>query len=266
MVEAPVAQQIERSRPKGKVGGATPSRGTVFKLGRYRKVFLIRFLGFFLTQIGLITLVLIIEPVVSEEFKYRLDQLLGRRYTLPKVITSLDSGNPLDVTSGNQSSGTGFGDLESSGGDIIVPVSTDFGIVIEKINANAKVVANIDPANERAYTQALGQGVAHAKGTVFPGQKGNIYLFSHSVDAPWNIVRFNAIFYLLGKLEPGDRVIMFYQGRRYDYIVFDKTVVKPEDVHFLIDSYEESILTLQTCDPPGTLMNRLVVRARLAGG
>lgn len=223
---------------------------------------MIRFLAFLFIQIGLITLLLIFEPVLTEEGKYQIDQLFGKTHTLPQVITSADS--PLRQDSGRQasSSSVSFGDL-AKGGDIITPIDTDFGIVIEKINANAKVIANVDPGNEKEYTQALEKGVAHAKGTTFPGQKGNIYLFSHSVDAPWNIIRFNAIFYLLGKLDKGDRIIMFYQGRRYDYIVFDKAIVSPNDTHFLTDSYDDSVLTLQTCDPPGTLFNRLVVRAKL---
>lgn len=237
----------------------------MYKITRYKKIFAVRFLAFFFMQIGLITLLLIFEPVITEEGKYQFNQVLGKTHTLPQVITSVNQGNPSTLQQA-QGSGqaAGFGDLAVSG-DIITPKDTDFGIVIEKINANAKVIANVDPTNERDYSQALGKGVAHAKGTTFPGQKGNIYLFSHSVDAPWNIVRFNAVFYLLGKLEKGDRIIMFYQGRRYDYIVFDKQIVSPRDTHFLTDSYNDSILTLQTCDPPGTLLNRLVVRARLAG-
>lgn len=203
-----------------------------------------------------------IEPVAVEELKYRTDQLFGRRHTLPNIVTSETNNNLPDSSTGSR---TSFGNLLIGGSDIIVPVSTDFGIVIEKINANAKVIADVNPADERSYSKALSLGVAHAQGTTYPGQKGNIYLFSHSVDAPWNIIRFNAIFYLLGKLEPGDRVILFYQGRRFDYQVFDKTIVKPEDTHFLTDSYQQSILTLQTCDPPGTLLNRLVVRAKLVG-
>lgn len=231
-------------------------------LARFRKIFIIRFLGYFLIQAGMIIFVLTIEPVMTEELRYQLDGVLGKQYTVPTVMTS--NGVSMDFSEAGNTPVTGFGGILGGGSDVIVPVSTEFGIVIEKINANARVVANVDPADENAYTQALSKGVAHAKGTVFPGQKGNIYLFSHSVDAPWNIVRFNAIFYLLSKLEPGDRVVMFYQGRRYDYIVFDKTIAKPEDTHFLMDSYNQSVLTLQTCDPPGTLVNRLIIRAKLA--
>ena len=134
---------------------------------------------------------------------------------------------------------------------------------IEKINANAKIIPNVDAGNEKQYVNALTEGVAEALGSTPPGQPGNLYLFSHSVDAPWNIIRFNAIFYLLRELEAGDRVIVFYQNKRYDYIVYDKAIVSPQDVSFLTNKYKEPVLTLQTCDPPGTLLNRLIVRAKL---
>lgn len=185
-------------------------------------------------------------PLLQAEVGYRIDKIRGVKRTVPNIVTST----------------VNFGNLSASA-DTIIPVSTEYGIVIEKINANAKVVAGVNPANEREYVQALQQGVAEALGSTPPGQAGNLYLFSHSTDAPWNIVRFNAIFYLLKELEVGDRVIIFYQNRRYDYIVFDKTITSPTDVSFLTNRYDSPVLTLQTCDPPGTLLNRLVVRARL---
>lgn len=225
----------------------------------FKKVFLIRFLGYLFIMLGLTTLTLIIEPVLAEEFKYRFDQMTGKRYVLPSVVTS--DANSL----AEEGRSEGFGNLSLEGAEIVVPVSTDFGIVIEKINANAKVIPNVDPTNEADYMKALSLGVAHARGTAFPGQPGNIYLFSHSTNAPWNIVRYNAVFYLLSKLDPGDRVIVFYGGRRFDYIVFDKIIAKADETNFLTDTYAESVLTLQTCDPPGTTLNRLIVRAKLAG-
>ncbi|KKR80291.1 MAG: sortase [Candidatus Daviesbacteria bacterium GW2011_GWA1_41_61] len=234
----------------------------MFKSKRFRNIFLIRFAGYFFIQVGLVILALVVEPVINEEMKFRFNELTGRQYILPRIITS--TSDQLDgLNRGGES--VGFGDLRIGGVETITPVSTDFGIVIEKINANAKVVADVNPAKEAEYMAALRQGVAHAKGTSYPGQKGNIYLFSHSTDAPWNVVRFNAIFYLLGKLETGDRVIIFYQGRRFDYIVFDKIIAKPEETQYLTNVYPESILTLQTCDPPGTTLNRLIIRAKLVG-
>ncbi len=250
---APVAQRIEHTRPKREMRVRFPPGVHMFASRKFRKIFAIRFLGFTFIQIGLMSVFLTLEPVLIEEARYQYEKFFNVHHSLPQIVTSASSDS-----AGN------FSEIDVSG-NTIKPVSTDFGIVIEKINANAKVMVNVDPADEKSYSKALADGVAHAKGTSFPGEDGNIYLFSHSVDAPWNIVRYNAIFYLLGKLEKGDRVIIFYNGRRFDYIVFDKQVVPPSDTHFLTNVYDEQILTLQTCDPPGTLLNRLVVRARLAG-
>lgn len=201
-------------------------------------------------------------PLVSAEVKYRTDRLLGIRRTVPNIITSgLDS----QTSDGENPPEVSFADVGVSENSII-PVSTEYGIVIEKINANAKIVEGINPGNEREYVQALTKGVAEALGSTKPGETGNLYLFSHSTDAPWNIVRFNAVFYLLRELEKGDKVIIFYKNRRYDYIVFDKVIASPSDVSYLTNRYDDPILTLQTCDPPGTLLNRLIVRAKLAGG
>ncbi len=212
-------------------------------------------MGYLVFFLGILSFVVIFGPLIQAESSYRYDQLVGVKHTVPKVITSSDQSQ---TATGSAS----FGEIEVSP-NTITPVSTDFGIVIEKINANAKVVANVDAANEKAYTKALSEGVAHAAGTNLPGEKGNIFLFSHSTNAPWNTIRLNAIFYLLRELEAGDRVLIFYHGRRYDYIVYDKSVVSGNDISFLTNRYDQSVLTLQTCDPPGTILNRLIIRAKL---
>lgn len=228
---------------------------------RYQKILLVRFLGYLLFFTGVVSFVAILGPVTQAELSYRLDRVRRVNRTVPNVVSNTVPGSS---TNGSTTNKTSFEDLKATG-DVIIPKSTQFGIVIPKINANALVVPNVDPGNEAAYSQALAKGVAQAKGTNFPGQNGNIYLFSHSTDAPWNIVRYNAIFYLLRELEPGDQIIMFYNNKRYDYVVFDKNIVDPSDTSYLTNRYDKSVLTLQTCDPPGTLFRRLIVRAKLAG-
>lgn len=226
---------------------------------RYKIVFAIRFFGYLIFFSGLASLIFILGPLIQAEIKYRADRILGVKRTIASLSTTQTSANQEPVGSAGES----FANIKQATENEIVPISTEFGIVIEKINANAKVVANVNAGNEREYVAALQHGVAQALGSTLPGQSGNLYLFSHSTDAPWNIIRYNAIFYLLKELEVGDRVIIFYSNRRYDYIVFDKIIAKPEDVSYLTNKYDTPILTLQTCDPPGTLLNRLVVRAKL---
>ncbi|KKQ82701.1 MAG: hypothetical protein UT06_C0040G0001, partial [Candidatus Woesebacteria bacterium GW2011_GWA1_38_8] len=152
---------------------------------------------------------------------------------------------------------------EKSSPKEIVPPNTDFSIVIPKIEASAPVTANVDPFNEREFLTALRKGVAHAKGTSFPGIEGNTYIFAHSTDAFYNVGRYNAVFYLIGKLEKGDEVDVYYKGEKYVYIVYDKKVVTPEAIEYLNNVKGESRLTLQTCYPPGTTLRRLVVIAKL---
>src|SRR3972149_9905227 len=45
-----------------------------------------------------------------------------------------------------------------------------FSLYIPKIDAKAKVIANVNPGKAVDYLNALSDGVAHAQGTNFPGQ------------------------------------------------------------------------------------------------
>ena len=141
-----------------------------------------------------------------------------------------------------------------------------FSIVIPKIQARSKVIANVDAGNKRAYLTALKQGVAHAAGTGLPGVNSEvnrtIVLFAHSTDAPWNMARYNAVFYLLNKLDRGDRIEVYFQGVKHEYKVEESRVVNAGDVSYFAKQTQEEILILQTCYPPGTTWKRLVVVAR----
>ena len=135
--------------------------------------------------------------------------------------------------------------------------------MIPKIGASAKVIANVDPSDEKKFLPALLQGVAHAQGSVFPGLSGNVYLFAHSADNFWNAGRYNAIFYLLKDLKEGDEVVVFYQGKRYNYYVTGSRIVDPSDVSFITNAQQgNEQLILQTCWPPGTTFQRLLVFAK----
>ncbi len=143
----------------------------------------------------------------------------------------------------------------------LTPPNTDFSIVIPKIGAVAPVIANTDPFDPKKYLSVLYKGVAHAEGTALPGEFGNTYLFAHSTDAFYNVGRYNAVFYLLGKLEKGDKIEIYYKGEKIEYEVAEKKIVGPEAVKYLGKLGEWNTLTLQTCYPPGTTLRRLIVIA-----
>lgn len=146
----------------------------------------------------------------------------------------------------------------------LYPPNTDFSIVIPKINATAPVIDNVDPLNSSLYLKALKSGVAHAEGTAYPGTIGNVYLFAHSTDAFYNVGKYNAVFFLIGHLNSGDEIDVYFRGLRYKYIVYDKKVVDPSETKYLGILLEgQKTLTLQTCYPPGTTIKRLVVLGKL---
>lgn len=144
-----------------------------------------------------------------------------------------------------------------------IPVDTSFGIVIPKIGANSRVIPNVDPYEEAVYQQSLTLGVAHAAGTVFPGDTGNMFIFAHSAATPVDADIYNAVFYLLTKLEKGDPVYVFYLNQRYIYIVDEVKIVNEEEVSYLQSSSDKKTITLMTCWPAGTTARRLLVRGTL---
>ncbi|OGK62784.1 hypothetical protein A2334_01045 [Candidatus Roizmanbacteria bacterium RIFOXYB2_FULL_38_10] len=145
--------------------------------------------------------------------------------------------------------------------EVLVPEDPNFAVVIPKIGANARILPNIDTSNEKEYLNALKKGVAHAAGTAFPGEGGHVFLFAHSTDYFWNVGNYNAVFYLLHKLEVNDEINVFFQGQRYKYKVIEKTVVDPKQVEYLTRKTNREFITLQTCWPPGTTLQRLLIFA-----
>ncbi len=140
-------------------------------------------------------------------------------------------------------------------------VDSAFAVVIPSIKAYSDIIPNVDPFNRAEYSEALEKGVAHAKGSSFPGQGKTTYLFAHSTDTPTNIARFNAIFYSLKDLKEGDSIIVYYKHKKYVYKVSEKQTVSSKDTSWLEDKGGE-LLVLQTCYPPGTTWKRLLIIAR----
>ncbi|MFA6383464.1 MAG: sortase [Parcubacteria group bacterium] len=148
--------------------------------------------------------------------------------------------------------------------NILEPLDENFGIVIPKILANAKVFAGVDPNNPAEYQKVLTEGVAQAKNTALPGEEGNIFIFAHSGLDFYEAARYNAVFYLLNKMEKGDEIFLFYQGQKIRYTVTENKVVNAEDVQYYDDRPGQKTLTLMTCWPAGTDWKRLVVVAEQA--
>jgi len=223
------------------------------KKSEYLRVLILRTIGNFLILSSLFMIGKTFYLPVREEIRYFIEQKLGKKYTVAKETKKIEE---ISRPKGLLAKAINFKQTE-----FLIPVDPNFSIVIPKVAANAKILANIDSTDEKIYLPALQKGVAHAQGTAFPGEGGHIFLFAHSTDYFWNVGAYNAVFYLLGKLEKGDEVNIFYKGQRFVYKVIDKKIVDPNQVEYLTRKSNKEFLTLQTCWPPGTTLKRLLVFA-----
>ena len=139
------------------------------------------------------------------------------------------------------------------------PVGSEPEIIIPKINVQIPVVYGVKSTQERDVQKALEGGVLHYADTAQPGQNGNVVIVGHSSNNIFNKGKYKFAFVLLSRLEPGDTFYLQKDGKRYTYEVYQKKIVKPDDISVLGPADRPATASLITCDPPGTSINRLVV-------
>lgn len=220
----------------------------------YFRVLVLRTVGNFLLFSSLFMIAKTLYSPVREEIKYFINNTLQKKYVVVEKIDSIKVPEP-------EKKGLLAKAFSIKQTETLIPVDPEFSIVVPKIAANAKIYSNTNAANEKEYLDILEKGVAHTLGTAFPGEGGHIFLFAHSTDYFWNVGNYNAVFYLLYKLEKGDEVNIFYKGQRYVYRIVGSEVVDPSQVQYLTRKTNREFLTLQTCWPPGTTLKRLLVFA-----
>ena len=145
--------------------------------------------------------------------------------------------------------------------DLTVP--PDSKLIIPKINVDVPVIYDISNDYE-SQMAAMQRGVAQFAipgASSHPGQTGNTVLAGHSSNDLLDPGDYKFIFAQLDKLEVGDTIYANYNSKRYTYTVTKKEVVKPNDVGALVYPTAKPILTLLTCTPLGTALNRLLITA-----
>ena len=223
------------------------------------KFLAMRTLGNFLLLLSLYGVAATFGPALYYEVQFQIIKMRGVQFRVEAPTAGF--ATPAKEVA----QAPGLGDIIAGATEqVLIPPDTQFSMIIPKIGATAKIFPNVDPLDEKDFLPKLQTGIAHAKGSVFPGLQGNVYLFAHSTDNFWDIGRYNAVFYMLKDLNPGDDISVYFEGRRYNYKV-DHTVIKdPTDVELLTKSQVpgQEQLILQTCWPPGTTWKRLFVIAK----
>lgn len=205
-----------------------------------------------LVGFGFLFLFLAFFPLLKDEVTYLVMNIKNQNFVLVDIFTA------------DKAEDSPFARLLSSKPIALIPVNKDFSIVIEKIGVNAPIIKDVPITDKDSYEEALKNGVAHAGLSQYPSEDiGNVYLFAHASVNFWELGKYATVFNLLRKLEFGDQIHVFYEGEDFVYEVVNKEVKPGWDTYPITRSTIEPILTLQTCDPPGTTLNRLVVTAKL---
>jgi len=144
-----------------------------------------------------------------------------------------------------------------------VNVSPDPRLIIPKINVDVPAIYGVGN-DYNSQMKAMEGGVAHFAipgASSRPGQVGNTVLSGHSSNDILDAGDYKFIFAQLEKLKVGDSIYANYEGKRYTYTITKTEVVKPTEVSKLTYPTDKPVMTLITCTPLGTALNRLLVTA-----
>jgi len=136
-------------------------------------------------------------------------------------------------------------------------------LIIPKINVNVPVNYDVTP-DQASQLKAMENGVAYfgiPGANSKPGQIGNTVISGHSSNDFLDGGKYKFVFALLERLKEGDVFYLHYEGTRYTYTVTRTQVVKPTEVGALVYETDKPEVTLITCTPLGTALNRLLVTA-----
>lgn len=133
------------------------------------------------------------------------------------------------------------------------PAPSDNRMVIPSIGVDMPVLEGPD---ERVLDRG---GVWHIPKTSDPVAGGNMVVSGHR----WKYLPpSNMTLYLLDKIKDGEPVIVYWQGKEYDYTITGREIVNPNQVSILQDTPEPK-LTIFTCTPLFSTKQRLVLYGQL---
>lgn len=127
------------------------------------------------------------------------------------------------------------------------PLQPPFKIEIPKLGLEAVVVDGVEVEDLRKGPGLYPHGVQ-------PGEEGNVAIAGHRTT-------YGAWFRHVDQLEDGDEIILSKGVRRIVYQVERVFPVASNDWSVIAPT-EYNALTLTTCHPPGSAIERLIVRAR----
>ena len=132
---------------------------------------------------------------------------------------------------------------------------TPMPVIEQAIRIQIPAIGVDAPVVQGDSWEQLKKGVAQHIGTPNPGESGNVVLSGH------NDI-YGEVFRYLDSLNPGDKVILFTNQRRYTYVITGTQMVEPTAVEVMAPTLDARV-TLISCHPYLVDIHRIVVSAVL---
>jgi sortase A len=217
---------------------------------------LVQWTGFLLIAVGILVLSYPLWPIVKYKifgptstpeqpiFPYE-SQLISANGTINEATT--------DSSPVTQNTNTQTATKKVSVKVLKKSKPVDNRLVIPKIGVNMPIIEGA------IADDALWKGIWHIPGSANPIEGGNMVLSGHRFRyrPPSNLT-----LYLLDQVKPGDIMIIYWQGKEFDYKV-SQTKIVPRENTDMADPSLEPRLTVFTCHPLFSTKNRLVVIGEL---
>lgn len=136
-------------------------------------------------------------------------------------------------------------------------------VEIPKIEITAPLVF-VDSLEVREIEKGLDLGVVHFPDSVLPGEIGQTIILGHSAPPSWPKIKYYWVFVRINELVEGDEVYVFFNNRKYEYIVARKFFLeRGEEIPQDPLTNNTNVLLLISCWPPETGTRRIAVEAEL---
>ena len=110
--------------------------------------------------------------------------------------------------------------------------------------------------------KALNIGVVLFPDSVLPGESGQTIILGHSAPVGWPKIKYDWIFSRLNELTEGDEIIVYFNNRKYAYVVSRKVFLeRGEEISEDGLTNDENMVVLISCWPPGKDLRRIAVEA-----
>lgn len=222
----------------------------------------IRFIGLFLLSFFVIFILLNLKPTTA----YISFWLFDKKDNLQQLVDNDDVSSLLMPVMGyKEVSSSPIPQEKVVSNDAQMPQSSSW-ISIPSLNVKAPIVFEQSTNPDKIYDR-LEDGVVHYADTPLPGDEGVSVILGHSSAYPWYKGNYGSIFALISKLNPGDDINIYRNGKLLSYRVSDSLIFSPFSPSTQkleeIEHTDGSAIVLLSCWPVGTNLKRIAIKAEL---